>query len=156
MGYEFLNWQKGLVTRNTLNVIWKNQGVFVKHYSIPPGGNKVQKAILSFKVKVKVKITRSLSVVSFERASLVEYACQIWSLYLLRFKSYSEDGITDKRMDGRTDRQTNRQTDKQTGQKQYAPDHSIRGNKLEAQGPCTGHRSIIAILYCTWKQIYVD
>ena len=22
------------------------------------------------------------------------------------------------------------------------------GNKLEAQGPCTGHRSIIAILYC--------
>ena len=29
-----------------------NQGVFVKHYA--PGGNKVQKAISSFKVKVKV------------------------------------------------------------------------------------------------------
>ena len=27
----------------------KNQGVFVKHYA--PGGNKVQKAIFSFKVK---------------------------------------------------------------------------------------------------------
>ena len=26
-------------------------------------------------------------------------------------------------------RQTNKQTDKQTGQKQYAPDHSIRGHK---------------------------
>ena len=26
-------------------------------------------------------------------------------------------------------RQTNRQTNKQTGQKQYAPDHSIRGHK---------------------------
>ena len=34
--------------------------------------------------------------------------------------------------------------------------------KLEAQGPCTGHRSIIAILYCfsfeymKSTQIYVD
>ena len=53
-----------------------------------PGGNKVEKAIFSFKVKVKV--TRSLTLVSIERASLVQYACQIWSLYLLRFKSYSE------------------------------------------------------------------
>ena len=54
-------------------------------------GNKVQKAIFSFKVKVKV--TRSLTLVSFERVSLVEYmyARQIWSLYLLRFKSYSLD-----------------------------------------------------------------
>ena len=40
-----------------------------------PGGNKVQKAIFSFKVKVKVK--KSLTLVSFERASLVECACQI-------------------------------------------------------------------------------
>ena len=53
-----------------------------------PGGNKVEKAIFSFKVKEKV--TRSLTLVWFERASLVEYACQIWSLYLVRFKSYSE------------------------------------------------------------------
>ena len=53
-----------------------------------PGDNKVEKAIFSFKVKVKV--TRSLILVSFERASLVEYTCQIWSLYLLRFKSYRE------------------------------------------------------------------
>ena len=61
----------------------KNQGVFVKHYA--HGSNKVYKAIFSFKVKVKV--TRSLTLVSFERASLVEYTWQIWSLYLLRFKS---------------------------------------------------------------------
>ena len=40
-----------------------------------PGGNKVQKAIFSFMVRVKV--TRSLTLVSFERVSLVEYACQI-------------------------------------------------------------------------------
>ena len=57
----------------------KNQGVFVKHDA--PGGNKVQKDIFSFKVKVKV--TKSLTLVSFERASLVEYACQIWSLLSL-------------------------------------------------------------------------
>ena len=43
----------------------KNQVVFVKHYA--PGGNKIQKAIFSFKVKVKV--TRSLTLVSIERAS---------------------------------------------------------------------------------------
>ena len=36
-------------------------------------------------VKVTVKDTRLLS---SERASLVEYAYQIWSLYLLYFKSY--------------------------------------------------------------------
>ena len=40
-----------------------------------PGGNKVEKAIFSF--NVKVKFTRSLTLVSIERASLVEYACQI-------------------------------------------------------------------------------
>ena len=40
-----------------------------------PGGNKVQNAI--FRAKVKVKVARSLTLVSFERASLVEYACQI-------------------------------------------------------------------------------
>ena len=53
-----------------------------------PCDNKIQKAIFSFKIKVKV--TRSLTFISFERVSLVEYACQIWCLYLLRFKSYSE------------------------------------------------------------------
>ena len=58
---------------DNINLRYKNQGVFVKHYV--PGGNKVQKAIFSFKVKVKV--TMSLTLVPFERASLVEYACQI-------------------------------------------------------------------------------
>ena len=53
----------------------KNQGVFVKHYGMPPAATKSKKAIFSFKVKLKV--TRSLTLVSIERASLVEYACQI-------------------------------------------------------------------------------
>ena len=53
----------------------KNQWVFVKHYSIPPAATKSKKAIFSFKVKVKV--TRTLTLLSFERASLVEYTCQI-------------------------------------------------------------------------------
>ena len=57
----------------TIEFIGKNQGVFVKQYA--PGDNKVQKVIFSFNVKVKV--TRSLTLVSLERASLVEYACQI-------------------------------------------------------------------------------
>ena len=60
--------------------------------------NKEAKAFLNitpnqdtiFSFKVKVKVTMSLTLVSFERKSLVEYACQIWRVYLLRFKSYSE------------------------------------------------------------------
>ena len=44
----------------------------MKYYA--PSGNKVKTAI--FRVKVKVKVTRSWTMVSFERASLVEYACQ--------------------------------------------------------------------------------
>ena len=35
------------------------------------------------------EITRSLTLVSFERVLWVEDACQTWSLYLLWFKSYS-------------------------------------------------------------------
>ena len=70
---------------STKQYIYKNQGVFVKHYA--PRG-KSEKAI--FSIKVKVKVTGSLTFVSLERASLVKYACKIWSLYLLRFKSYSK------------------------------------------------------------------
>ena len=40
--------------------------------------------------------------------------------------SYGSKVIAKVKVDNR---QTNRQTDKQTGQKQYAPDHSIRGHK---------------------------
>ena len=73
----------------------KNQGVFVKHYA--PGGNKVQKAIFSFKVKVKV--TRTLSFESFERWSMhAKYEVSI---------SYGSKVIAKVKVD-------NRQTDKQT------------------------------------------
>ena len=45
-----------------------------------------------------------------------------------------------------TDRQTNRQKNKQTGQKQYAPDHSIRGHKKwQPSEECMCHLRIIAI-----------
>ena len=39
---------------------------------MPPAATKSKKLFFSFKVKVKV--TRSLTLVSFERASLLEYA----------------------------------------------------------------------------------
>ena len=39
--------------------------------------------------------------------------------------------------DRQTDKQTNRQTDRRTGQKQYAPDHSIRGHKKVELSYCT-------------------
>ena len=60
------------------------------HHCIPQAATKPGEFI--FSLKVKVKVTRSLTLVSFERALLVEYACQIWCLfdYLLWFKSYSE------------------------------------------------------------------
>ena len=45
---------------------------------------------LFFSIKVTVKMTRSLTLLKFERVSLVEYACQIQSLYLLWFKSYGQ------------------------------------------------------------------
>ena len=62
------------------NIPLKYQGVFVKHWLCPRRQQSPKKAILI--AKVKVKVTRSLTLVSFERASLLEYACQIWSLYL--------------------------------------------------------------------------
>ena len=99
----------------------KNQGVFVKHYMYAPGGNKVQKAIFSFKVKVKV--TRSLTLVSFERVSLEELEAR----YEVSI-SYGSKVTAKVKVDNR---QTNRQTDRQTnrtGQKQYAPDNSILGH----------------------------
>ena len=54
--------------------VQKSRGV-CETLQYAPGGNKVQKAIFSFKVKVKV--IRPLTLVSFERALLVECACQI-------------------------------------------------------------------------------
>ena len=51
---------------------WKDkQDVFVKTFAL----GKSEKGI--FSVKVGVKVTRSLTLVSIERASLIEYAYQI-------------------------------------------------------------------------------
>ena len=96
----------------------KNQGGDCETLQYAPGGNKVEKAIYSFKVKVKV--TRSLTLVSFERAPLVEYA---WSLYLLRFKCYNE---------GYSWQQTNRQTNRQdTDKNNMTPIIRSGGIKIE-------------------------
>ena len=56
------------------------RAVFVKHWQYAPGGNKVEKAIFSFKVTVKV--TRSLTLVSFVRASF-------WSILHAKYELYS-------------------------------------------------------------------
>ena len=52
----------------------KSRGV-CETLTMPPAATKSKKAI--FSAKVKVKVTMPLTLVTFERASLVEYACQI-------------------------------------------------------------------------------
>ena len=56
-----------------------------------------------FKSLLHVEI-KWLNLVSFERPLLVEYACQTWSLYLLRLKSYYSKCLSWQ--------QTNKQTDR--------------------------------------------
>ena len=53
---------------------------------MPSVATKSKLVIFSIKVKVK----RFLTLVLFERVLLFDYACQIWSLYLLGFKSYGQ------------------------------------------------------------------
>ena len=72
-----------------------------------------------FSIKVMVKVTRSFALVSYERVSLVEYACQISSLYLLQFKSYIQGQSFF--FWGGGHRHSHRQTDRQTGQKPEVP-----------------------------------
>ena len=65
----------------------KKPSVFVKHEC--PRRQQSQKfAIL--RTKVTIKVTRSLTLVSFDKVSLVEYGYQIINLYLLRFKGYGQ------------------------------------------------------------------
>ena len=67
------------LTVNYLFVLASNIKVYLKHDEFvkyyAPAGNKVKKAF--FRVKVTVKVTSSSNLLSFERASLVEYLCQI-------------------------------------------------------------------------------
>ena len=70
-------------TKCPLAILWrgyKKLRCVCETRTMPPAATKSKEAI--FRAKVKVKVTRSLTLVSFERASLVEYVCQIWSLYL--------------------------------------------------------------------------
>ena len=80
---------------------------------MPPVATKSRKAI--FSTKVKVRVTRSLTSMSFERALLVEYACQIYKVYI----SCGSKVKVNVKVD-------NRQTDKtQT----ICPNHLIWGHK---------------------------
>ena len=63
------------------------RGVFVKHEC---SWWQQSPKLVIFSIKVTVKVTRSFTLVSFERVSFVEYAYQIWSLYVLGFKSYGQ------------------------------------------------------------------
>ena len=61
--------------------IW--EVVFVKYYVASMFTHTASKSgKTTFSMKAKVKVTRSLTLVSLEKASLVEYTYQIWSLYL--------------------------------------------------------------------------
>ena len=74
---------------STLQVLWKIvKKIKVCLWNTMPRQQQSQKLFLASKSKSRSRGNWPL--VSFERISLVEYACQIWSLYLLWFKSYSE------------------------------------------------------------------
>ena len=70
------------------NLIMQKLKRCVWETGMPPVGTKSKLAI--FSIKIMVKVTRSLILVTFKRVSLVEYACQIQSIYLLWFKSYGQ------------------------------------------------------------------
>ena len=70
-----------------------------------PGSNRIQKSY--FSTKAKIKITRSMTFVSFERASLVELSMH--AKYEVSI-SYGSNVIVNVKVDNRqTDRQTERQ-----------------------------------------------
>ena len=74
-----------------------------------------------FGTMVTVKVSMSLTLLSFERAFLLEYACQFEvSKVIANFKA--------------DNRQTYKQTDRQiTDQKQYAPDQETYTLMIESQ-----------------------
>ena len=131
-------WQILQMVRNTVNVTGgcftvqhylkhktNKMGVVVKHECL----RRQQSTKLAiFSIKVTVKVTKSLTLVSFSGVSLVEYACHIWNLYHTvqkvcpRFKFFFATV---------TDRQSHRQTELQTGQTLDPPPPpiSFRGHK---------------------------
>ena len=76
----FASWCNNGIKKNTCA-----SHVFMKHYHAP-SGKKVWKSYC--KVSQGHKVI-DLGVI-WKGINSVEYACQIWSLYLLLFKSYSE------------------------------------------------------------------
>ena len=63
-------------------IIFCNIKKYVSETRMHPVAIKTKLVIFSIKIMVKV-----IDPVPIERVSLVEYSCQIWSLYLLCFKS---------------------------------------------------------------------
>ena len=65
--------------------------------------------------------------------------------------SYSSKVIAKVKVDNRqTDRPTNKQTNIETGQKQYAPDHSIRGHKNLQSPSKTKHSMFVKHVPSLW------
>ena len=99
--------------------ISKNQGVFVKHYGMPLAATKSKNLFLASRSK--------------SRSQGHWPWCQLkgrhlWSMhakYEVSISNFSKV-IAKVKVDNR---QIDRLTDRQTGQKQYAPDHSIRGHE---------------------------
>ena len=103
----------------------------------PPPATKLEKSFLSFKVKVKV--TRSLTLESLERASLVDAKYEV-SI------SYGSNVIAKVKVDNR---QTDKKTDRQD--KKNAPDHSIRGHKKRWALTLTSSEGFHKLSIHTWQ-----
>ena len=65
--------------------------------------------------------------------------------------------VDNRQTDKQTDRQTDKQTDRQRGQKQYAPDHSIRGHnkKKMISFSCYFHLIYHFLVISTWYIIFL-
>ena len=77
---SYLLWSSGMANIESLSLTIailpkSSEKVFVKHQCLP-FATKFKIAIFRI-IKFAVKVTRSSTLVSFERASLVEYACQM-------------------------------------------------------------------------------
>ena len=90
---------KDTVLRLSYQLYWEVTFIFNKMVflnTMPLFARKCEKAI--FSMKVKVKVTRPCCYI--KRASLVEYACQVWGLHLLRVqKLYRSWQQKDKQTD---------------------------------------------------------
>ena len=75
----------GVLVFVNIPTIYETRVVRRQHSSLAPEGK-----FLKSRSKSKVKVTRSKVKVSNERSHHKESTCEIWKLYYLRFKRYSQ------------------------------------------------------------------